>query len=71
MDVKKGQEGAQSFTHGISAGPDYQVTKVVLHLSRDEEAPNSDLTFSIGTEVNSGAISGSAVDIGPSERTVT
>ena len=67
MDVKKDQKGAQAFRHGNPGEPDYQITKIVLHLSRDKQQPNSDLSVNIGTGVNSGTIPGSAVTIPRSE----
>ena len=71
MDVKKGQESAQAFRHGNVGEPDYRITKIVLRLSRDEDNPDGDLSVSIGTGVNSGAIPGSAVTITPSKVTDT
>ena len=71
MDVKKGQKGAQAFRHGNAGGADYQITKIVLRLSRDKDEPNGDLSISIGTGVNSGTISGSEVTITPPEVTNT
>ena len=61
MDVKKGQKSARAFRHD----PDYQITKIVLHLSRDKAKPYGDLTLSIGTGVNSGTLPGSVVNITP------
>ena len=47
VDVKLGQKGAQSFIYGTPGGPDYQITKVVMYLSRDKSGAQVDLTFSI------------------------
>ncbi len=69
MDVKDGQKGSQSWKYGSSGT--FTVTKIVLHLSRESEAPNGDLRVDIGTGVNSGAISGSSFDIAQSEITNT
>ena len=67
IDVKIDQKGAQEFWHGDPGDPDYQITKIVLHLSRDKDEPDGDLSFSLGTGVNSGAITGSAVAFTPSQ----
>ena len=71
MDIKEGQKGAQSFKHGVAGDPDYQITKIVLRLSRDKAKPNGDLTVSIGTGVNAGTIAGSLVAINSSDVTNT
>ncbi len=71
VDVKEGQNGAQSFAHGNFGDPDYQVTKVVLHLSRDQSGAKFDLSFSIGTGINSGALAGSGITITKSQVTDT
>ncbi len=67
IDIKQGQKGAQSFRHGTAGNPGYFVTKVVLRLSRDSVLPNANVSFSIGTGINSGAVSGSSVSIAPSQ----
>jgi len=69
VDVKDGQDGAQSFKHGSDGDPTYQITKVELLLSRESDAPSDDLHFTIGTSRNGGTISGSAFDISPSSVT--
>ena len=71
VEVKLGQKGAQSFAHGSAGSADFQVTKVVIYLSQDAEAPDGNLTFNIGTDINTGAISGSTVTITPSDVTDT
>jgi len=70
VDVKRGQKGAQSFRHG-TAGTTFTVTKLVLHVSREQKAPNSNLVVSIGTGINAGALNGSTVSIAPSTITNT
>ena len=47
IDVKIDQKGAQEFWHGDPGDPDYQITKIVLHLSRDKDEPDGDLSFSL------------------------
>ena len=69
VDVKEDQKGAQSFTHGSAGSPDYYITKVALHLSRDQSGAKFDLTFNIGTGINSGALPGSIVLITKSDVT--
>lgn len=69
--IKQGQEGSQSFRHGDTGQPNYMISKVVLRLSRESSAPNSDLIFSIGTSINGGAIGGSTVAIDSSSVTNT
>ncbi|NIU54973.1 MAG: hypothetical protein GWN67_00790 [Phycisphaerae bacterium] len=71
VDVKDGQKGAQSFKHGSAGDPDYQITKIELKLSRDSDSPDQALAFTLGTSVNGGTISDSAVNIQPSEVTNT
>jgi VCBS repeat-containing protein len=65
VEVRLGRKGAQSFRHGTNGGPGYSITKVVLQISRESTAPNTNLTFSIGTGVNVGAIGGSSATISP------
>ena len=64
-DVQLGTKGAQSFRHGTAGGTNYTISKIVLYLSREATAPNANLTFTIGTGVNSGTIAGSSVAINP------
>ena len=64
IEVNKGQSGAQSFRYDNS---NYSISKVTVFLSRDSEEPASGLQFTIGTGVNSGAITGSDVIIPPSQ----
>jgi hypothetical protein len=65
-DIGQGTKVAQSFRYGTIGGPNYTVSKIVLHLSRESQAPNANLSVTIGTGVNSGAIAGSSVAITPS-----
>jgi hypothetical protein len=65
IDIRSGKEGAQSFRHGTSGGPSYTISKIVLRLSRETEAPNTNLNFYIGSGINSGALGGSSVAIDP------
>ena len=67
MEVNNGLNGAQSFKHG-TAGSTYTVTKVQVYLSK-ENNPNGNLEFNIGTSINGGALSGSAVSITPAQVT--
>lgn len=69
IDIKSGRKGAQSFRHGTAGGPSYTISKIVLQLSRDPEAPNANPNFDIGSGINSGAIAGSSVTIAPSSIT--
>jgi hypothetical protein len=69
IEVNLGQKGAQSFRIGAAGGADYWITRVVLHLSRDLEAPTGDLRFSLCTGVNSGALAGSSIAIRPAQVT--
>jgi hypothetical protein len=71
MDVKLAQKGAQSFRNGVTGGPNYFITRLVLHLSRESQAPNANLNVSIGTGTNSGAIAASSVSIAPGQITNT
>ena len=68
-EIRLGRKGAQSFRHGVTGGPSYTISKVVLQLSRESTPPNTNLNFSIGTGVNSGAIAGSSVSIPPASIT--
>jgi VCBS repeat-containing protein len=63
--IQLGQKGAQSFRHGTAGDPGYTISKIVLYLSRQATAPNTNLIFTIGTGINSGAIAGSSVAINP------
>lgn len=67
IDLKQGQKGAQSFRHGAVGNPSYFVTRVFLRLSRDSSLPDANLNVSLGTEINSGVISGSLVSLTPSQ----
>lgn len=69
--LKKDQKGAQSFRHGAAGEPDYFISKLVLHFSRDADAPNANLNVNIGTARNSGPLAGSSISISPSEITDT
>jgi hypothetical protein len=69
LEVKAGQKGAQSFRVGAVGGKSYTISKVLLNLSREATAPNTNLNFFIGTGVNAGAIAGSSVTILPSSIT--
>ncbi len=71
MDIKEDQMGAQSFVHDDQGDPNYKITKIVLHLSRDSDTPDANFMVSIGTDVNSGALSGSQHNIKPSQITDT
>ncbi len=64
IEVNDGQSGAQSFKYTTS---DYFINKVVVYLSKDKDAPNTDLEFNVGTAVNNGSISGSIKNIKASE----
>ncbi len=63
--ISSGKAGAQSFLHGNPGEPSYTLSKVVLYLSRDATAPNVNLNFNVGTDINSGALTGSSVAIDP------
>jgi hypothetical protein len=65
VDIRLGKAGAQSFTHGLVGDPSYTISKVVLYLSRETALPNTNLNFSIGTAINSGALPESSVSIDP------
>lgn len=65
-DIKNNQTGSQSFKNGTIGQPAYYVNKLILHLSRDQQAPNADFLVNIGTARNSGAIAGSSMSISPS-----
>lgn len=67
IEVNDGQTGAQSFRVGTTGGPDFFLTRAEIYLSRDQDAPNRDLTASIGTSANGGTIAGSVVTITPAE----
>lgn len=62
MDVKLGQSGAQSFNR--VGGGNYYISRLVLDVSREFDAPNGNLQVSLGTRINAGAISTTA-DITP------
>ena len=65
VDIKDGQEGAQSFKHGSGGGPNYEITKVRILISREADAPDRDLVFSIGTTDNGVALANSTFNITP------
>ena len=65
VEIKAGQKGAQSFRHGTAGEPNYSISKVVLNLSTEATRPNTNVNFSIGTGVNTGALPGSSVTIAP------
>lgn len=65
VDLRPGKNGAQSFSHGVPGDPSYTISKVVLYLSRDTTAPNTNMNFNIGTELNASALAGSSVNINP------
>jgi VCBS repeat-containing protein len=71
VDLRPGKPGAQSFQHGAAGEADYTISKVVFYISRDSTAPNTNLNFSIGADINSGALAGSSVSISPSSITNT
>ena len=64
VEIRNDRRGAQSFRH--AGGSDYSVTKIVLHLSKENTAPDGTLNVSIGTGINSGPLPGSLVAIPPS-----
>jgi hypothetical protein len=65
MEIKAGKKGAQSFRQGFPGGAPYTVGKIVLHLSRESQSPNTNFVFSIGTGINSGPIEKSIMIISP------
>lgn len=69
IQIRYGEEGAQSFRHGIAGGSSYSITKIVLRLSRETVVPNANLDFYIGTGTNAGAVAGSTVFINPASIT--
>jgi hypothetical protein len=64
VEIKNDRRGAQSFRRG--AGSEYSVTRIVLHLSRENTAPDGTLNVCIGTGINSGPLPGSLAAILPS-----
>ncbi len=60
-EVKSGTPGSQSFQHGTSGDANYMISKIVLHASR-RSGKTGNLTFSIGTGINSGTIAGSVIN---------
>jgi len=71
VKVELGKKGAQSFRHVTAGGPTYTISKIVLHLSRQTEAPDGNLIFNVGTGINTDALAGSSVTIDPSSITNT
>jgi fibronectin type 3 domain-containing protein len=67
MDVKLGQSGAQSFARTVAGS--YYVTRLVLYLSREFEAPNGPLTVSLGSSPNGAALPGSTLSLSPAQVT--
>ena len=63
IEVIKGTGGAQSFRQGTADRDDYTISKIVLYVSREPALPVANPVFSIGTNVNSGAIAGSSMII--------
>lgn len=61
-EIKNGKQGSQSFKHGVAGGVGYMIKEIILYLSREATA-GGDLIFSLGTNVNSGVVAGSAVAI--------
>lgn len=61
-DVKSGQAGAQSFKHTTVGGQNYEISKVVIKLSRESDVTQNFL-FTIGTGVNSGPLTNSSKSI--------
>jgi len=61
FEVKLNQKGAQSFRHGAAGDPSYNITKIVLRVSRPTTAPNRPFNVSFGTGTNSGTLSNSLV----------
>jgi fibronectin type 3 domain-containing protein len=70
LEVKSGQTGAQSFKYGpVPGGPDFQVSKLRLYLSKSASAPTANLVVSLGTTLNGGTIASSTVNITPASVT--
>jgi hypothetical protein len=71
VDIRVDKQGSQSFRHGVAGDAEYTVSKVVVRLSRQTTLPNSNLVFSIGTGINSGALPNSTFVINPASITNT
>ena len=71
IEVNQGQTGAQSFRVGAAGDPDFFITRAEIYLSRDQQAPNRDLTVTLGTSANGGTFAGSTVTITAAEVTNT
>ncbi len=66
LEVKSGQTVSQSFKYGpVPGGPNFQVTKLRLFLSKSASVPTADLVVSLGTALNGGTIPNSTVNIPP------
>lgn len=63
IEVKKGTGGAQSFRQGNAGEADYTISKIVLYVSREPALPAANPVFSIGTNINAGAVARSSVTI--------
>jgi fibronectin type 3 domain-containing protein len=70
LEIKSGQTGAQSFKYGpASGGPNFQISKLRLFLSKSASAPTADLVVSLGTTLNGGTIANSTTNITPASVT--
>jgi fibronectin type 3 domain-containing protein len=70
LEVRSGQSGAQSFKYGPAlGGPNFQVSKLRLFLSKSASAPTADLVVSLGTALNGGTIANSTVNLTPASVT--
>jgi fibronectin type 3 domain-containing protein len=66
FEVNSGQTGAQSFKYGPApGGPNFQISKLRLYLSKSASAPTADLVISLGTTLNGGTIANSTANITP------
>lgn len=66
LEVNSGQAGAQSFQYGPTpGGPNFEVTKLRLFVSKSPSAPTADLVVSLGTALQGGTIANGTVSITP------
>ena len=72
LEVKNGQTVAQSFKYGPApGGPNFQITKLRIYLSKSTAEPNADLVVSLTTNLTGGVIPGGAISITPQSITDT
>ncbi len=65
--IEPGQQVAQSFVHGDTADPPFNISRVTLYLARNDVLPNGTLRFHIAKNLGSPAIDGSEYEFDASD----